>query len=164
MTPTPHLREAQLRAFIDGQVGDDDAAAMASHLDVCGPCAARFSSMDPLESAFVGVIAPVAPVGLVRAVLAEVEAPEAQGSWVEIGVGVALLLASLVLTGWGADPVRLLVQVTHAYRALDQGIAASGVGAAWVVSAGALFAGGLLVAMVGPERAPWLRALDRRPA
>lgn len=67
-----HLSEAQLLALVDGALPDDQAAALAEHLDACPRCAAALAGADPLRPLFAAPAPrPAEPAALYAAILAE---------------------------------------------------------------------------------------------
>lgn len=106
-----HPPHSLLAAFAAGEVSDDDAVAVALHLDECPACAAVATGLDPLAAAFASVDDPVVPDTLEADVLAAAARPqEAAGPRsVELLVAAGLLSAAAsVLVVLGA-PGQLLV-------------------------------------------------------
>lgn len=67
-----HLSEAQLLALVDGALPDDQAAALAEHLDACPRCAAALAGADPLRPLLAAPAPrPAEPAALYAAILAE---------------------------------------------------------------------------------------------
>ena len=105
-----HVPEDLLLAFIEGEVDDRVACAIAEHLDDCALCGTRAATMEPLAAAFASMEDPPTPFDLVEAALAELEQPE-RGPGVEVGVGVSLIFVAAVLALVGSDPVGTAVHL-----------------------------------------------------
>ena len=105
-----HPRDHELRAFALPTLGDDDAVAVALHLDDCPSCSHRAAQLDPLASAFAAVPALNAPPSLVPAVLTEVARP---ARWLtpELALGAAFLVAAVALVIATVDPLDGMVQL-----------------------------------------------------
>lgn len=141
-----HTPNELLHRFVQGEVDEDVAVAVAMHLDLCPRCATRAAAMEPLAQAFAAIDDPVTPPDLMDSVLRATSKPAlprpepAQtGLWASAG----LLLGALCLLLILGDPADLLAELASALGALD---ATLGVIAAQVqaISAPALALGAVI--------------------
>lgn len=107
-----HVPEDLLASFIEGDLDDQLAVHIATHLDECPRCATRAAHLEPLAAAFAAVDDPVVPDDLVATILAATERQRPALS-IEILAGAAMLAAAMVLVLVGTDPVAL------AFESLD---------------------------------------------
>ena len=91
-----HIPEDMLRAFVEGDLGDQIGAHIAEHLDVCPACATRATALEPLGRAFATVRDPQTPPDLVARILKKLDEPERAPAH-EIAVGAALLVGAVVM-------------------------------------------------------------------
>lgn len=111
-----HVPDALLERFAQGDVEEGVAVAIAQHLDVCGRCATRAATLDPLAIAFASVDDPPVPSDLAEDVLAalrEIPAPRPEPA---IAAGL-MALAFLALLASG-DPAMIVVGLARLLRAL----------------------------------------------
>lgn len=104
-----HPDESRLLAFLEGEVDETDAVALALHLDACPRCASRLTRLDPLSEAFAAIPEPPIPHDLPRAILTASMRPVGL-STTDLGL-VAGLFASASLLALAADPVDALLRV-----------------------------------------------------
>lgn len=168
-----HVPDELLHAFVMGDVDEGLAIRVAEHIDSCPACGARAATAEPLAAAFAAVADPRPPAQFVEAVLRASELPSAEftfaqavddghGPSVEIGVGVALLLLAIVLTGLGGgDPVRFAVDASHWMHGVGRAIAAVGAPASAVWLGGIALVGLGALAAGAMDREGWAR-FDRR--
>ena len=63
-----HVPDALMQQFVEGEVDDSVAVAVALHLDACPACATRAAAIEPLASVFAASEDPRVPVGLVESI------------------------------------------------------------------------------------------------
>lgn len=150
-----HPSTTLLAQFMDGDVAEAVAVALADHIDVCPSCSARAAQVDPLHLAFAAVPDPAVPVDLL-----ELQPDPAQTGrrWSPEPVVAAALLAgaAAILMGAGA-PEQVLQPMAHlasgVWTLLQATIGRStALVAIWLVAASAL----LMVAVAT------VRAVDAR--
>ena len=99
--PWLHVPEPLLRRFVDGELSEPEAVAVALHLDDCPACAGRALAAEPLAAAFASVADPVVPPQLlpdVQARLARDQAgPPASVPALVAGLSAAAVLVFVVL-------------------------------------------------------------------
>lgn len=115
-----HVPDELLYDFVDGDVGEQLAIHIASHLDACASCAARAHNADPLAIAFASMDDPEVPDDLVAAVLAAAERP-GRAPWTEVAVGSSMLAAAAILTLWLEDPVAVWGRIGTVLTAFGSG-------------------------------------------
>ncbi len=125
MKPDDHISDRLLARFVAGRVDEAEAVRVAVHVDECALCCGRAARAELLSQVLDAAPVPVAPLDLVASVLREAERPE-PAPVAEVAIGVALLLLAIVLMGAGEDPVRLMVDATRAFHALERGANAIG--------------------------------------
>jgi len=104
-----HVPQDLLQAFVAGEVDEQVAVHVALHLDSCPQCASRAAHAEPLFQAFASVDDPPIPSLLIEDVMGAVERDRRRRlPALEVGVGIALLLAAVVLVTLGSDPVGLI--------------------------------------------------------
>ena len=133
-----HPSDSHLGRFVQGDLGEADAVAVALHLDDCPRCATRAAGFDPMASAFASCDDPLVPDGLISDVLeatadiplgVAVQTPEAPPVRVPVG---ELLAAAGLLSAAG---MLFLVLGEPTALAADAALAASaGITAANLVS------------------------------
>jgi hypothetical protein len=114
-----------LRAFVEGDLGDQIGAHIAEHLDACAACATRATALEPLGRAFAAARDPQTPPDLAARILKKLDEPERAPAH-EIAVGAALLLGALVLAVAFGSPMTAAMQtgvVLDAVGALGRGLA-----------------------------------------
>ncbi len=126
-----HVPEELLTAFIEGEMGEQLAIHIAEHLDECPACATRAAGKEPLASAFAAMEDPVAPEGLVAAILDEFAQPEPIPV-TEIALGFALLGAAAMVAATMGSPLGIAVEFGVVLDALATlgGALITGLGAA----------------------------------
>ena len=150
-----HVPDDLLQAFVDGDVGEQVAVHVASHLDSCPACATRAAGLEPLAAAFAATEDPVAPEGLSESVLAVLARPE-RVPLLELGVGGLLLGCAALLALGLQSPVAAVADFgtsVEAIEALLRGIGAS-VGALQLamVASTLLLAAGAIVTILASVR------------
>jgi predicted anti-sigma-YlaC factor YlaD len=105
-----HVPKDLLLAFVEGDIEEQVAIHIASHLDDCPKCSAMAVRMDPLASAFASVSDPVPPSDLADHIIMALEQPEAS-SYIEFVIGGSLLAAAALLSVLVGDPVASAVDV-----------------------------------------------------
>jgi anti-sigma factor RsiW len=148
-----HLPNDVLHAFVQGELGDDDAVICASHIDRCAHCATRAAALEPLAAAFASIHDPEVPADLVPSVLRALESPQVGTR--EVVLGAAMLIGALGLAVSGRDPLSLITELSALLRAAQ--VVASSLGQ--LSSVATIWAA--LVAMAFGAAATWLLA---RPA
>lgn len=168
-----HVPDELLQAFVMGDVDDSVAIQVAEHIDSCPSCNTRAATAEPLAVAFAAVADPRPPTLLVEAVLRASALPtpelalarvaeDGHGPAVEIGVGLALLLLAIVLTGLGGDdPVRFAVDASRWMHGIERAVAAVGAPASAVWLGGVALVGLGALAAGSMDRGGWVR-FDRR--
>jgi anti-sigma factor RsiW len=119
-----HIPEDMLRAFVEGDLGDQIGAHIAEHLDACAACATRAAALDPLARAFATARDPQTPPELFARILKKLDEPERAPAH-EIAVGAALLLAALLLAAVFGSPMTAAMQtgaVLDAFATLGRGL------------------------------------------
>ena len=99
-----HVPDDLLASFVDGNLDEAVACAIAEHLDACVACNNRAVAREPLAAAFAAVDDPRIPADLADVILAEAARPE-RGPTVEIAIGTALLAVAAVLALAGGVPI-----------------------------------------------------------
>jgi len=141
---SPHLPDDILRNFVLGDVGEQLAVHIATHLDDCPACATRAAGMEPLAAVFASIQDPLPPEGLAAAVLASADAPRPARPLLEVAVGAGLLASGLLLFVGLDGPVASLNSVSASLAAL--GVVGRGLGAALSSFQGVLVVSTLLAA------------------
>ena len=141
---TPHLTDFQIRQFLDGSLSEQEAAAIALHLDSCPECLNRVTLAEPLHTAFASTLDPVVPLDLAESILESIEASH-KTPWTEIMVGGALLASASLIFLATLEPVDTFVQsaiwlktLTHASQVLTANITNSIIAALLLAGAFAL--------------------------
>ena len=123
-----HPSDVHLSRFVQGDLDEPDAVAVALHLDDCPRCATRAAGFDPLASAFASCDDPLVPDDLISDVLeatADIEigvvAPPPERSPVRVPVGELLAGAGLL----SAAAMVFLVLGEPTALAADAALAAS---------------------------------------
>ena len=122
-----HIPEDMLRAFVEGDLGDQIGAHIAEHVDACPACATRAASLEPLASAFAAVRDPHPPADLIGRILKKLDEPQRVPAH-EIAVGVTLLVAALVIAVAFGSPMTSALQtgvVLDAVATLGRGLASA---------------------------------------
>ena len=105
-----HPPEDLLFAFSGGEVSDDDAVAVARHLDACPACAGRAVALDPMAHVFASVDDVAIPDDLVALVETAALAPERAGPGrTELLVAAALLASGAAIMLSLGSPGELIV-------------------------------------------------------
>lgn len=113
-----HVPDDLLQAFVDGEVGEQVATHVASHLDACPSCATRAAGLEPLAAAFAAVEDPVPPEALRGAVMARLRRPE-RVPVIEVAVGALLLAAAALLSLGLQSPVSAIADLGTSLEMLD---------------------------------------------
>ena len=105
-----HVPDNLLLAFVEGDVGEQLAIHIASHLDECPACATRATAFDPLAASFAACVDPMTPADLLPAVLEALDQPSPTKRW-EISIGIALHLIAAMLVAAEGEPVTVMLQM-----------------------------------------------------
>ena len=94
-----HVPDALMQQFVEGEVDDSVAVAVALHLDACPACATRAAALEPLGSVFAASEDPRVPVGLVESIAVAARAAERPGPEPALAAGLMGLALCLLLLG-----------------------------------------------------------------
>ena len=94
-----HVPDALMQQFVEGEVDDSVAVAVALHLDACPACATRAAALEPMASVFAASEDPSVPVGLVEAIAVAVRAADRPGPEPALAAGLMGLALCLLLLG-----------------------------------------------------------------
>jgi len=94
-----HVPDPLMQQFVDGEVDDSVAVAVALHLDACPACATRAAALEPLASVFASSEDPRVPVGLVESIAVAARAAERPGPEPALAAGLMGLALCLLLLG-----------------------------------------------------------------
>lgn len=111
-----HPPDALLDLFVEGQIDEHRAVAVAIHIDGCPECAARAIAIDPLAPAFAAASEPVVPPDLAGAILTRASAPRHAGP--EPAIAAGLLAAAGLVMVIGGDPGGLAIRGAAALSAV----------------------------------------------
>lgn len=101
-----HVPDPLMQQFVDGDVDDSVAVAVALHLDACPACATRAAALEPLAAVFAASEDPRVPVGLVESIAVAVRTAERPGP--EPALAAALMGLALCLLLLGGAPTEML--------------------------------------------------------
>ena len=133
-----HVPDALMLQFVEGDVDDSVAVAVALHLDACPACATRAAALEPLAAVFAASEDPRVPVGLVESIAVAVRSAERPGP--EPALAAALMGLALCLLLLGGAPTEILASsatmLSASFTVVRTLIAESGAFApVWLVSA-----------------------------
>jgi anti-sigma factor RsiW len=133
-----HVPDSLMQQFVEGEVDDKVAVAVALHLDACPACATRAAALEPLAGVFAATEDPRVPVGLVESIAVAVRAAERPGP--EPALAAALMGLALCLLLLGGAPTEILASsatmMSASLTVVKALIAESGAFApVWLVSA-----------------------------
>lgn len=117
--PWLHVPDALLASFAAGELDDDQAVAVALHIDDCAACQARATAAEPLARAFASVGDPPVPAELVQVVLARASREAAPPGAVVPAVGAGLAAAALLVLVLTGAPGQLVDSFSVLLRATD---------------------------------------------
>jgi anti-sigma factor RsiW len=112
-----HVPDTLMQQFVDGDVDDKVAVAVALHLDACPACATRAAALEPLAAVFAASEDPRVPVGLVESIAVAVRTTEGPGPEPALAAGLMGLALCLLLLG-GAPTEILASSATMASASL----------------------------------------------
>jgi len=101
-----HVPDPLMQQFVDGDVDDSVAVAVALHLDACPACATRAAALEPMAAVFAASEDPRVPVGLVESIAVAVRTAERPGP--EPVLAAALMGLALCLLLLGGAPTEML--------------------------------------------------------
>ena len=142
-----HVPNELLQAFVDGEVSEQIAVHVATHLDGCPACATRAAGLEPLAAAFAAVEDPVAPDGLKESVLALLDRPmqfPERFPFLELSVGSVLLSVAAAIAIGLQGPAAALADIGISLQVVD--VVARGLGTSVGSFQLALVASALLLA------------------
>ncbi|MEN0068185.1 MAG: hypothetical protein AAGA48_39045 [Myxococcota bacterium] len=118
-----HIPDDVLECFVLGDLDEERAVQVATHIDECSFCANRAAAIEPLGLAFASVEDPELPETFKANVLAELNRPRFPA--VEFGVGIGLLIAAASLIWLVEGPVTPVVDsftFAHATSSVLEGL------------------------------------------
>jgi len=119
---THHVGDDLMRRFIQGDLDEQVAVAVARHMDDCPRCASRAAVDEPLAPAFAAVEDPRPPPGLtddILIALGEQRLPAVATA--EMAAAAVLLTAAALVLAVGGDPAGLAAEAATALSAIGTG-------------------------------------------
>ena len=107
-----HVSEELLQRFASGDIGEELAVQIATHLDGCSVCNAQAQSLDPLHAYYASWDEPPVPDHLVGAILEDAEAPQSE-PWLP-GLVILVLAGCVSLFAHGVDSLHHTLALCHA--------------------------------------------------
>jgi len=151
---TPHVPEDLLVAFAHGDVDEQLAVHIATHLDACPACATQATSLNPLANAFAAMPDPITPTGLVDAILNNAAQPVREPI-TELVVGGSLMGIATGLMFVVGNPLGSLLHLPVAAKALS--------GIASPIAVGLMSGNTVLAIVVMTLASTWAAARTTQP-
>ena len=83
--------QAQLSAWLDGELSEAAGAMLTAHLERCAACREEWRQLKALDAALGNLAAPV-PMGLASTVAAQIRRPRSRSGWQSAALAACLVL------------------------------------------------------------------------